>query len=160
MLKKLTALFGLNPKNEPEPQADDVGYAKNSLQYAVAALLVEAARADDDYADGEKSVIDQSLMETFSLPLAEAQTLRAQGEIAQQDSIDLHRFTKIAKQMSVEEKSAFVENLWRIVLSDGTRDQYEDALIRRLCGLIYFDDRLSGEARQRAAEHLEQTQQL
>ncbi len=154
MLKQLAALFGFSPKNKETPTSEDVGYSAKSLEYAIAALLVEAAKADDDYADEEKAVIDQSLMATFSMSMAEAQTLRAQGEMAQKDAIDLHRFTKVAKQMTTQEKSAFVENLWRIVLADGNRDQYEDALIRRLCGLIYLEDRLSGEARQRAADSL------
>ena len=37
-----------------------------------------------------------------------------------------------------------IEILWKIVYSDGTSDNYESNLIRRVCGLLYIPDRDSG----------------
>jgi uncharacterized tellurite resistance protein B-like protein len=124
------------------------------MQLAVAALLVEAARADERYDEGEKAIIDQSLMAKFALSQEAAQALRAAGEEAQASALDIQRFTRIAKAMSGEEKIAFIEQLWEIVLSDGERDSYEDTLMRRICGLIYLEDRDSGQARIRVAARL------
>ena len=142
MLKLLQSLFA-RQKSEPEkPEAADE-------RIAVAALLVEAARIDEDYADAEKAIIDRALAEQFEMTPEAAASLRAQAEAAQAEAIDLHRFTKQAKQMDVGDKIRLIETMWRITLSDQNRDVYEDALIRRVCGLIYVDDRASGEARLR-----------
>ena len=142
-------LFGRKKDEEPAAAPE------NELHLAVAALLVEAARADDHYHDHEKVIIENALGATFDLSAAEAATLRGAGETAQADALDIQRFTRVAKQMSLEEKIAFVEQLWAIVLSDSVRDPFEDALIRRICGLIYLDDKESGAARSRVAARLD-----
>ncbi|MEZ5983946.1 MAG: TerB family tellurite resistance protein [Parvularculaceae bacterium] len=116
---------------------------------AVAALLVEAARADEQYTD-EKALIDAALCEQFALSTDDAAALRGKAEAAQAEAMDLHQFTKVAKNMPASEKIALVERLWIIVLSDGTRDPHEDTLVRSVCGLIYVSDPESGAARQRA----------
>lgn len=118
---------------------------------AIAALLVEAARADENYTDIEKGMITAALSSIFGLQDAEALALRKKGEEAQQNADDLHRFTKTAKTLPVGDKRDFLEEMWRIALSDGTRDAYEDALIRRLCGLMHISDIESAKARQRVA---------
>ncbi len=147
MFKKLFS----KPKSQASPTtAPDV----EPIQLAIAALLVEAARADEHYHDHEKAIIDQSLIAKFGLSLEAAQTLRAAGEEAQAGAHDIQRFTRFAKEMSPEEKIAFIEQLWEIVLSDGARDSYEDTLMRRICGLIYLEDRESGEARRRVTARL------
>ena len=146
MFKKL---FGQKQDSKDE-QSDETEFRQ-----AVAALLVEAARADDHYDDREKAIIDKSLASKFELSAEDAADLRAAGESAQDGALDIQRFTRIAKQMSRKEKIAFVERLWEIVLSDGERDPFEDALIRRICGLIYLDDRESGAARARVAARLQ-----
>ncbi len=127
---------------------------EDELRLAVAALLVEAARADehDDYR--ERRLIDETLSGEFSLSAEEAASLRAQGEQAQAAALDIQRFTRTAKQLPDDRKIAFVERLWEIVLSDAVRDPYEDALIRRICGLIYVEDRESGAARARIEARL------
>lgn len=142
MFDKLLSLF----KND---KADDEAPHTPATNLAVAAILVEAARADENYTADEQRIIDATLRDQFDVSDADAETLRAEAEEAQAAAVDLHKFTKVAKEMAEPDKIRLVETLWRIVLSDGARDQYEDALIRRLCGLIYVDDRASGEARQR-----------
>ncbi len=136
---------------------DDNASEETDLRLAVAALLVEAARADDHYEDHEKTVIDRALAATFDLSAEEAKALRATGETAQEGALDIQRFTRVAKQLGAEEKIAFVEQLWEIVLSDAVRDPFEDALIRRICGLIYLEDRKSGAARARVLARLEKS---
>lgn len=145
-------LFGrLTKKAAPEtPKADD-------LPLAVAALMVEAARADERYEAREAALIDKALIRKFALDAAAAAALREKAEAVQADANDILRFTRVAKAMSREEKIAMVEALWEIVLSDGDRDAFEDTLIRRICGLIYLDDQDSGAARQRAAGRLKES---
>lgn len=142
-LKKLT---------NKEPESGD-----DPLQIAFAALLIEAARADEDYAADEIAIIDRALASKFSLDDGGAACLRAKAEAVQRDAADLQRFTRVAKEMSGDDKRALIEELWLIVLSDGERDPFEDTLIRRICGLIYVEDRDSGVARARAIARLKET---
>ncbi len=141
-LEKLRAIF-----NRPETPVAPADPAR----LAVAALLVEAARADDVYTDREKRLIDIALGDFFSVPSEGAAALRAKAEEAQAEAADLHRFTRVAKALSPADKIRLVQSLWMIVLSDNRRDPHEDAMIRRVCGLIYVSDPESAAARQRAA---------
>jgi len=152
MLSKLKSLFSKSAPADDAPSADD-------FHIAIAALLVEAARVDENYDTREQSLIDSALVREFNIDSAAASALRAKAEVLQSQSVDLHRYTKLAKTMPAVDKVRFLESLWRIALSDGNRDPYEDALIRRLCGLIYVSDQESGSARRRIENELQgQTQ--
>lgn len=150
MFDKLFARF---KPAAPEKQSGD----DDPLALSVAALLVEAARMDEQYEASEVVIIDRALKAKFGLSDADAAALRANAETAQECATDIQRFTKIAKSMSADEKIGLVESLWEIVLSDGTRDAFEDTLMRRICGLIYVDDQDSGAARARVATRLNLT---
>ena len=54
-------------------------------------------------------------------------------------------FTNEIKKKGNDFKSSIIEEIWRIVLSDKDIDNYESNLVRRICGLIYFSDKESGE---------------
>ncbi|MEM8773238.1 MAG: TerB family tellurite resistance protein [Pseudomonadota bacterium] len=142
------SLFAQKTANEDEKSAE------TEMRHAVAALFVEAARADEAYEDHEKEIIDKALAGLFGVSTEAAADLRASGETAQAEALDIQRFTRLAKSMAHEEKIEFIERLWEVVLSDGERDPFEDALIRRICGLIYVDDKDSGAARARIAKRL------
>lgn len=144
LFKKMTAT------EMPEINAED------GLSLAFAALLVEAARIDQNYGSDEANIIDRALKAKFNLTDAEAAAIRVKAEAAQDNATDIQRFTKITKSMPQEDKITLVEELWEIVLSDGVRDSYEDTLIRKICGLIYVDDQDSGSARARVAARLAQ----
>lgn len=144
-MKFFTSLF---QRGDGADQATDD--KPDDQQMAIAVLLVEGAKADEVFAPGERAIIEHFLAETFELDATGAATLCTEAETVQADAVDLHRFTKQVKELPAEEKIAFIQALWRIVLSDGDKDAYEDALIRRICGLIYVTDRESGDARKAA----------
>ncbi|WP_425409285.1 TerB family tellurite resistance protein [Hyphococcus sp.] len=147
MLDKLFDRFR-QETSAPETQEID------ALQLAFAALLVEAARADEVYARHEIAIIDRALKSKFGLNDEGAAALRTKAESVQENATDIQRFTRIAKEMSNNEKISLIEEIWEIILSDGDRDSFEDTLVRRICGLIYVDDRASGEARHRVEARL------
>ncbi len=147
MLDKIRSLFR-QTANAPEATETD------PRQLAFAALLVEAARADEVYADHEIAIIDRAIRSKFTLDAAGAAALREKAEAVQNNANDIQRFTRVMKEMSHAEKISLIEELWEIILSDGDRDSFEDALVRRICGLIYVEDRESGEARQRVEARL------
>ena len=122
---------------------------------ALAAILVRAARADDDYAEAEIAAIDQALAHRYALTPAEASALRAEGELAEAEAVDLVRFTRLIKQaVPIEERHAIMEALWRVILADETRDPDENALARQAANLLGVPDRDSAIARARAARDL------
>lgn len=120
---------------------------------AVAALLVMAAHADHDYADSERTQIEQVLALRYGLNHAEAAALRAEGEAAEAAAVDLFRFTTLIKEaVPHDERTGVLEALWQVALADGARERHEDALIRRLTDLLGLTDRDSALARQRVLQ--------
>lgn len=124
--------------------------AEADARAAVAAVLVMAARADGDYGDDERAVVDQALAERFKLDAAGVRALREQGEEAEGESIDIYQFTKaIRTAIAIEDRIAIVEALWKVVLADGTRDPHEDSLMRQLVDRLGLSPMDSALARQR-----------
>ena len=110
----------------------------------IAALLIHAAKIDELYTEKEKTIII-NLIKSLSPESNTQNDLLQKAEKLENDSNQLINFTNIIKRYSNETKYMIVENLWKITISDEKVDQYESNLIRRICGLIYFSDKLSGE---------------
>ena len=128
---------------------DDV---QDAGRVAIAALLAEAARADDVYAENERRMIDRVLAARFGMADADAALLRARGEAAQADAVDLVRFTRAIKDaVPYEDRVGVIEALWRVILADGEIEHEESGLVRRLAALLYVSDQDAGLARQRVA---------
>lgn len=120
-------------------------------EVAVAALLVDAARADGDYAPSERDEVARVLGQIFALAPEAARALRARGEAAQAHAPDIVRFTRVIKMGLTEpERIGVMEGLWRIVLADDHRDPEENALMRHLAPLLAVSDHDSARARRRA----------
>ena len=47
--------------------------------------------------------------------------------------------------MEEEKKIEIVETLWKIIYSNNEADIYETNLMRRLAGLLYIDNKLMGD---------------
>jgi uncharacterized tellurite resistance protein B-like protein len=125
--------------------------SQDDLPRAVAALLVEAAAADEDYTSEERKLILSLLEDRFVLGAEKTEALLAEAEAAQAEANDLYRFSRVVKEgLSREEKMKLIEDMWRVVLTDDHRDPHEEMVIRRLVGLIYLEDTDSTEARRRA----------
>ena len=110
----------------------------------IAALLVHAAKIDDNYTNAEKELIKKALIELNSISQSEAGELLINAEKKEQESNQIVEFTKEVKKSSMEFRLKIIEIIWKIVYSDGTNDSYESNLIRRLCGLLYVSDKDSG----------------
>ena len=126
--------------------------AGNETAIAVAALLVEAAAADENYSDAERKLISVLLVGEFGVEPSSVEMILREAETRQRDAVDLFRFIREVKPLSPDEKIKLVEALWRVILSDGEKDAFEDMLVRRVCGLIHVSDVESGLARRRVLE--------
>ena len=110
----------------------------------IAALLIHAAKIDDNYTNVEKEIIKKALISLNAITPNEAEELLLQAEKKEQESNQIIEFTKEIKNKSMEFRLKIIEILWKIVYSDGANDSYESNLIRRLCGLLYVSDKDSG----------------
>ena len=110
----------------------------------VAALLVHAAKIDNEYTDIEKKIIKQALINLNLVKPNEVDGLLKIAEEKENESNQIIEFTKEIKKNSMEFRLKIIEILWKIVYSDKANDSFESNLIRRVCGLLYVSDRDSG----------------
>ena len=113
----------------------------------IAALLVHAAKIDEQYSDHEKLLIKEFIKSY--LKNANNDEILKKAEKIEQNSNQLLNFTNIIKKNTIEVKSDIIEHLWKMIISDNKVDQYESNLMRRICGLIYFSDKMSAEIKMR-----------
>ena len=113
----------------------------------ISALLVHAAKIDEIYSDHEKDLVKNFI--SSYLKDDDANLILKEAEEKENNSNQLLNYTNIIKENSVEIKKDIIEHLWKVIISDNTVDQYESNLMRRICGLIYFSDKLSGEIKLR-----------
>ena len=73
----------------------------------------------------------------------------AQAEKFEKNSNQILAFTKEIKKSDHTFKIKIIEVLWRIIYSDGNADIYETNLMRRLTGLLYLDNKIVGEVKQK-----------
>ena len=118
----------------------------------VAALLIHASKIDENYTEAEKTIIIKALMELGLVKLNEANELLVEAEKKEQDSNQILEFTQQIKKNPIEFRLKIIEILWNIVYSDGTNDNYESNLIRRICGLLYIPDIESGKIKSKVRD--------
>ena len=112
----------------------------------IACLLIHAAKIDENYTSEEKEIIKKTVNKLYP-DLDNLDEIVLKAEQKENDSNHIQEFTKDVKSLSVENKIIIVESLWRIILSDGKSDIYENNLMRRLAGLLYLDDKIVGETK-------------
>ena len=124
-------------KEKPDTSAEAVN---------IACLLIHAAKIDENYTSDEKEIIKKTVKKLYA-DLDNLNNIITQAEQKENDSNHIQEFTKDVKSLSTENKILIVETLWRIILSDGKSDIYENNLMRRLAGLLYLDDKIVGETK-------------
>ena len=110
----------------------------------IAALLIHAAKIDEIYSEKEKKIII-SFIKNNTEDSIEMEKIMNEAEKLEANSNQLLDYTKIIKDSPLKTKSEIIEELWKILISDDNVDLYESNLMRRICGLIYFSDKESGE---------------
>jgi uncharacterized tellurite resistance protein B-like protein len=137
----------------PEPKIGN----RDELQTAVAVLLVEAARMDDEFGVEERATIENLLAQKFALGPAATQELIALAENTAERSNQLHPFTRMTvERMDPQQRVRLIEMLWEVAYADGVLDPQEDVLLRRVAGLIYVSDADRVAARQRVLQRMGQ----
>ena len=134
-------------KKKKENKLDETLYVKT------AALLIHAAKIDQNFNDKEKNIIKKAIVNLGSKKDA-VENIFAQAEKFEQNSNQILAFTKEIKKSEHIFKIKIIEVLWRIIYSDGNADIYETNLMRRLTGLLYLDNKIVGEVKQKINSEL------
>ena len=120
----------------------------------IAALLIHAAKIDENYTESEKKIIKKAIIELNNIDDNNAKKLLTLAEKKEEESNQIVEFTKEIKKYSNEFRLKIIEIVWKIVYSDGTNDMYESNLIRRICGLLYISDKDNGVIKLKVQKNL------
>ena len=134
----------LNFKKNKE---NNISNNKNIDTMKMVALLIHAAKIDENYSKKEKNIIINftKMISNEQFDDEKISSIVDKAEKYEKNSNQILEYTQEVKKMDLKTKELVLEFLWRIILSDDKSDVYESTLMRRICGLLYLPDKLSGE---------------
>tara|TARA_A100000164_G_scaffold363589_1_gene380787 strand:- start:104 stop:520 length:417 start_codon:yes stop_codon:yes gene_type:complete len=127
---------------------NDINQDKNSDLTKVAALLIHAAKIDEDYSIEETEIIKQALLK-LGADNQDLEKIIEEAKKIEQNSNQILEFTKEIKKMNYDNKIRIIETLWQIIYSNKEADIYETSLMRRLAGLLYIDNKIMGDIKEK-----------
>ena len=132
-------------------EKDTINYTKSYSK--IAALLIYAAKIDENYEDKEKEIIKKTLIE-LGAESSNIDKLIFDATVIEENSNQILDFTKEVKNAPNSDKIRIVESLWKIIYSNDSADVYETNLMRRLAGLLYIDAKTMGDLKEKARTEL------
>ena len=114
----------------------------------IGALLIHAAKIDENFTVKEEEIIKKTLLELGG-PNIDLNSIIIKAKENEEQSNQILDFTQEIKKMSDNEKIKIVETLWKIIYSNNDADIYETNLMRRLSGLLYIDSKIMGDIKVR-----------
>tara|TARA_Y100000590_G_scaffold323752_1_gene367173 strand:- start:720 stop:1145 length:426 start_codon:yes stop_codon:yes gene_type:complete len=127
--------------------------SNNTKFIKTTALLIHAAKIDQNYNNEEKEIIKKTIVD-LGVERNEVQNIMNKAEKFESNANQILEFTKEIKKFDHDFKVKIVEVLWRIIYSDSNADVYETNLMRRLTGLLYLDSKTAGEIKQKISSEL------
>ena len=128
----MLSFFSKNKNNESD---------KSSLHIKTAALLIHTAKIDENYSDKEKKIIKTALI-NLGINEENFENIFKKAEDIEANSNQILEFTKEIKNSDESFKIKIIETLWSIIYSDNNLDMYESNFMRRLTGLLYLDNKI------------------
>ena len=128
-------------KNLFKKQKKEISNNKNIL---VTALLIHAAKIDENYTEIEKKIIKKAIIDLNEISPDEAEKMLKLAEKKEKESNQIIEFTRETKKYSMEFRLKIIEIIWKIVYSDSSNNMYESNLVRKICGLLYISDKDNG----------------
>ena len=123
----------------------------NNFQTKICALLIHAAKIDENYTEKEEEIIKKTLGE-LGLEKENIDKTIKKAKIIEENSNQILDFTREVKNLPDKDKIVIVESLWSIIYSNKEADIYETNLMRRLAGLLYIDNKTMGDIKERAKD--------
>ena len=134
-------MFNLFKKNETNEK-------DNLSLIATASLLIHSAKIDENFTEKEKEIIKKALIE-MGAQTDEINEIFEEAEKKEKDSNQILDFTRQIKNIDEDKKKLVIEALWNIIYSDESADMYEANLMRRLSGLLYLDNKVVGDLKEK-----------
>ena len=134
-------------EKEKEIVNDDRSYSN------IAALLIHAAKIDENYEDKEKEIIKKTLIE-LGAESSNIDRLISDASVIEENSNQILNFTREVKNVPESDKIRIIESLWKIIYSDNSADMYETNLMRRLSGLLYINAKTMGDIKDKIKRKL------
>tara|TARA_B100000902_G_scaffold380233_1_gene415414 strand:+ start:346 stop:762 length:417 start_codon:yes stop_codon:yes gene_type:complete len=113
----------------------------------IAALLIYAAKIDENYSDKEEEIIKKTLL-NLGVNEDNLDTLIMRAKKCEENANQILDFTKEIKNLEEADKIKIIRSLWRIIYSNKDADIYETNLMRRLAGLLYIDSKIMGDIKE------------
>jgi uncharacterized tellurite resistance protein B-like protein len=133
------------------PAAANPGRGRG-VELAACALLLELAHADGEFSPSEQTHIENALRRHFGIDDAELAALMQLAEAERSRSIDHFQFTReIAKHYDLGQKMVLAEVMWGVILADGTVDEHEAYIVRKVANLLELEPAYLSQARAAAA---------
>ena len=137
-------MFNLFKKNKEEIE---------SPLTKITALLIHAAKIDQNYTEKEKQIIKKTVVE-LSSKNEKIDEILVKAEELERESNQILSFTKEFKNLDENSKIKIVEVLWNIIYSDNNPDVYENSLMRKLTGLLYLNPKIVGDLKEKVKNNL------
>ena len=110
----------------------------------ISALLIHAAKIDQEYSSKEEEIIKETLLK-IGAEKNDLEKIVSEAKKIEENSNQILNFTKEVKGMAEENKTKIIEALWQIIYSNNEADIYETSLMRRLAGLLYIDNKIMAD---------------
>ena len=119
----------------------------------IAALLIHAAKIDEDYTNLEKKIIEQTIVD-FGAKKDDLEFIMKKAKEIEENSNQILDFTKEVKSLENQKKIRIIETLWKIIYSNREADIFETNLMRRLGGLLYIDNKTLGDIKEKIKKNI------
>ena len=127
-------------------------FSKNNNQNTdltkISALLIHAAKIDENYSIKEKEIIELAILK-LGANSTDIKKIMEDGKKIEENTNQILEFTKEIKKMNYDNKIRIIETLWKIIYSNKEADIYETSLMRRLAGLLYIDNKIMGNIKEK-----------
>ena len=130
-----------------------VEFNEINLLSKTASLLIHAAKIDENYTNKEKLIVEKTLLE-LGANKEKLDELMKIAEENEKNSNQILDFTKDIKNTDENFKIKLIESLWKIIYSDESSDMYESNLMRRLSGLLYLENKMVGDIKEKIKKNL------
>ena len=127
----------------------------DELLSKTASLFIHAAKIDENYTNKEKEIIKKTLFE-LGIEESKVDQIMLTAEMNEEKSNQILDFTREIKNADIEFKIKVTETLWGIIYSNKEADMYESNLMRRLSSLLYLDNKVMGEIKEKAKKKISQ----
>ena len=136
----------IGSKNTLEKKSDE-------LLTKTASLLIHAAKIDENFTDKERKIIEEAIIK-LGADSKNIKNIITKAENIEENSNQILDFTKEIKNKDDQFKIEIIETLWSIIYSNNDADMYETNLMRRLSGLLYIDNKVMGNIKEKIKKNL------